>query len=131
MQFLTLPEVIKVYRAVIEQSGGTRGIRDLNVLKSALVQPFMTFDGEELYPTLVEKVAAMGFSLIQGHPFLDGNKRVGHAVMEINLILNGLEIKASVDEQEKIILQVASSQLDRKAFTNWLKLHVIECHKFD
>ena len=130
MRFLTLPEVIEVYHAVMEQSGEARGVRDLKVLKSALVQPFMTFDDEELYPTLIEKIAAIGFSLIQGHPFLDGNKRIGHAVMEMSLILNGLEIKASVDEQEKVILQVASSELDRRAFTDWLNTHVIECHRF-
>lgn len=126
MRFLILPEVIKVYRAIMEQSGGATGIRDLEALKSALAQPFMTFDGKELYPTLIEKVATIGFSLIQGHPFLDGNKRVGHAVMEINLVLNGLEINASVDEQERVILQVASGKLDRKAFTEWLSRHVVK-----
>ncbi len=130
MRFLNLLEVIEVYHIVMEQSGGARGVRNLKVLESALVQPFMTFDGEELYPTLIEKIAAIGFSLIQGHPFLDGNKRIGHAVMEMSLILNGLEIKASVDEQEKVILQVASSELDRRAFTDWLNTHVIECHRF-
>jgi len=128
MRFLTLPEVIEVYRAIMKQSGGAIGVRELGVLESALIQPFATFDGKELYPTLIEKVAAVGFSLIQGHPFLDGNKRVGHAVMEISLVLNGLEIDASVDEQETVILQVASGELDRRAFTNWLKIHVIKLY---
>ena len=64
MRFLILPEVVKVYHAIMEQSGGATGIRDLEALKSALAQPFMTFDGKELYPTLIEKIATIGFSLI-------------------------------------------------------------------
>ena len=63
-----------------------------------------TFDGAELYPTFDEKAAVLGFSLIQGHPFIDGNKRVGHAAMEVFLVLNGFELRASVDEQEAIVL---------------------------
>ena len=60
----------------------------------------MSFGGTELYPTLVEKAAALGFSLIKNHPFVDGNKRVGHAAMETFLVLNGHEIDAPVPEQE-------------------------------
>lgn len=129
MRLLTLPEVIEIHNIIMKQSGGIVGYFNLTVLESALAQPFMTFDSKALYPTLIEKIAVVGFSLIQGHPFLDGNKRVGHATTEINLVLNGLEIKASVDEQEKIILQVASSQIDRKAFTDWLHVHVIKYHR--
>lgn len=86
----------------------------------------MTFNGEELYPTIVEKASALGFSLIQNHPFVDGNKRAGHAAMESFLMLNGYEISASVDEQVKVILGVASGNVDRNAFTNWLREHMIE-----
>jgi len=57
---------------VIRQSGGTPGLRDLNGLESALAQPLMTFGGEDLYPSLVEKAAALGFSLVMNHPFVDG-----------------------------------------------------------
>lgn len=75
-----------------------------------MAQPQITFDGEELYPTLVEKASALGFALIKNHPFMDGNKRTGHAAMEVFLVLNGFEIDASVDEQEQIILSVAALQ---------------------
>jgi death-on-curing protein len=68
----------------------------------------------------------VGFSLIKNHPFIDGNKRVGHAVMETFLILNGHEIDAPVDEQERVILQMASSALERDDFTDWLRLHIVE-----
>lgn len=82
MRFLHLAEVIELHRLVIEETGGSPGIRDLGALESAMAQPRMSFGGEDLYPGLPEKVAALGFSLIRNHPFVDGNKRVGHAAME-------------------------------------------------
>ena len=85
----------------------------------------MTFDGKDLYPTLIEKAAALGYAIILDHPFIDGNKRAGHAALEVFLILNGYEIEAGVDEQEKIILQLASGEITREGFLNWLKKHVI------
>ncbi|MCL0088317.1 type II toxin-antitoxin system death-on-curing family toxin [Dehalococcoidia bacterium] len=78
-----------------------------------------------LYPDLVSKATALCFSLVMNHPFFDGNKRIGHAAMEIFLILNGCEIEATVAEQEQIILDLAAGTLTREAFTNWLKGHVI------
>ena len=89
MRFVTLREVLELHPRVLEQSHGLFGIRDLGGLQSALAQPRMTFDGEDLYPTLIEKASALGFSIIQNHPFIDGNKRTAHAAMEIFLILNG------------------------------------------
>ena len=100
MRYLTLSEVFEIYRRIMERSGGTVGIHSLGVLESDLAQPRLTFGGEELYPTIAEKAAALGFSLIKNHPFVDGNKRTGHAAMETFLFLNGFEIDATVDEQE-------------------------------
>lgn len=128
MRYLSLNQVLELYRRIMEQSGGSVGIRDFGALESALTQPRMTFAGEELYPTVVEKASALGFSIIKNHPFVDGNKRTGHAAMETFLILNGYEIKAVVDEQEYAILQVASGQLGRVEFTKWLRDHVMEHH---
>ncbi|NJK28817.1 MAG: hypothetical protein HC851_06345 [Acaryochloris sp. RU_4_1] len=68
MRFLTLIEVLELHRRVIEQSGGAFGIRDIGLLESAIAQPLMTFAGEELYPGLLEKSAALGFSIIMNHP---------------------------------------------------------------
>lgn len=85
----------------------------------------MTFEGKELYPNLAQKASALGFSIISNHPFLDGNKRTGHAAMEVFLILNGFEIDASVDEQERVILQVAEGKLGRVDFANWLENHLV------
>ena len=86
----------------------------------------MTFSGQELYPTIVEKASALGFSLVMNHPFVDGNKRTGHAALETFLILNGFEIRASVDEQEKIILRLATGELRRDEFTEWIAAHVAQ-----
>lgn len=86
----------------------------------------MTFDGQDLYPTIIEKASALGFSLINNHPFIDGNKRIGQAAMETFLVLNDYEIDAPVDEQERIILQVASGKMKREAFTDWLRVHLTE-----
>ena len=99
-------------------------MRDLGALQSALAQPRMTFGREDLYPTLVDKAAAVGFSIVMNHPFVDGNKRTGHAAMETFLVLNGMEISASVDEQEQVILALASGNSGRESFVEWLKQHV-------
>lgn len=81
MRYLTLEEILDIYNQIILQSGGTSGVSNLGMLESAIAQPKMTFDGQELYSTLSEKVAVLGFSLIKNHPFIDGNKRIGHAAM--------------------------------------------------
>jgi death-on-curing protein len=125
VRYLTVSEVLEVHRQVMAQSGGAEGLMHLPALESALAQPQMTFGGEDLYPTLVDKAAALGYALIQNHPFLDGNKRTGHAAMEVFLVLNGYEIHAAVDEQEHIMLQVAASEIDREEFTVWLRTHVV------
>ncbi|MDF5706396.1 MAG: type II toxin-antitoxin system death-on-curing family toxin [Nostoc sp. S4] len=121
MRYLLLVEVLGLHRQIIEQSGGRLGIRDLGGLESAIAQPRMTFDGEDLYLTIIDKAVALGFSIIMNHPFIDGNKRTGHASMETFLILNGMEIGTSVDEQEQVILAVASGELEREAFAEWLR----------
>ena len=122
--YLSLAEVLEAHRQIIEVTGGSPGCRDQGALESALAQPQMAFGGKELYPTLAEKAAALGFSIIKNHPFVDGNKRVGHAAMELFLLFNGYEISASVDEQEQTILALAASTLRREEFTDWVREHV-------
>lgn len=124
MRYLSLRETLEIYQCVMQQSGGLISIRDLGALESAVAQPRMTFDREDLYSTIVEKAVALGFSLIQNHPFVDGNKRTAHAAMETFLVLNGYEMSATVDEQEKVILQIASGEMNRDAFVDWLDAHI-------
>ena len=123
MRSLTVEGIVSLHRNIILQSGGSDGLRDRGALESAVAQPMISFGGEDLYPTIIDKAAALGFSLVQNHPFIDGNKRVGHAAMEVFLVLNGYEIGASIDEQERTVLAVASGQMDRRIFTAWVKGH--------
>lgn len=124
MEYLSIEQIIEIHRRLILQSGGSSGLRDRGALESSVLQPLQTFAGLDLYPSLVERAAALGFFLIQNHPFVDGNKRVGHAAMEILLVLNGAEVAASVDEQEAVILSVASGEMSREQLTDWLSAHV-------
>jgi len=119
--------VLELHRLVVEQSGGSTGLRSRESLESSIAQPLQTFGGQELYPSLIEKAAALGFFLVTNHPFIDGNKRVGHAALEITLVLNGFELSASVDEQERCFLSLASGQLSREEFTEWLSVNVKRC----
>ena len=89
-----------------------------------MAQPRMSFAGQDLYFGLIEKAAALGFSLISNHPFLDGNKRIGQLAMEAFLLRNDHEIEASIDAQEAIILAVAASASDREMLRLWLSASV-------
>lgn len=123
-RYLTLAEVLRIHEVVLAIDGGSAGLRDLNGLESAIAQPQMSFDDQELYVSLTEKTAALGFSLIQNHPFVDGNKRVGHAAMEVFLVLNGYEILADVDEQERVVLGIATGAYSRDFLRDWVESHI-------
>jgi death-on-curing protein len=125
IRYLSVNEILELHNRVMQASRGSLGLLDLGALESAVAQPRMTFEDQELYPTLPEKAAALGFSLIQDHPFVDGNKRTGHAAMETFLVLNGHEINATVDEQQTVLLRVAASEMKREAFLEWLREHII------
>jgi death-on-curing protein len=123
MRYLTISEVFELHDQIISSSGGSRGIRDLNALESAVNQPRQTFDQKDLYPDIITKAATLCFSLVMNHPFVDGNKRAGHAAMETFLILNGYEILASVDEQESVMLSLAAGKMSRAGFLEWIDNH--------
>lgn len=123
MRYLTLGEVVRLHELVIKQSGGATGIRDLGLLDSALAQPRATFEGHDLHPTVIDKAAALCASLVQNHPFVDGNKRVGHAAMATFLMLNSVDIVATTDEQEHLILDLAAGKLRRLDLVAWLHDH--------
>jgi death-on-curing protein len=125
MRYVSLQEVISLHSLLIAQTGGSSGLRDRGALESAVAQPEASFGGEELYPDLASKTAALGHSLIQNHPFVDGNKRIGHGAMEVFLLLNGHEIQASVNEQEEIIIGVASGNVSRIELGEWIRNHLV------
>ena len=121
MRFLSLGEVLALHQRILATSGGRPGIRDLGTILSALSQPKASAGGEDAYPTIHEKAAALGYSLIRNHGFIDGNKRVAHAAMEVFLVLNGLEINASVEDQERFVLSLAAGEVSREDLASWLQ----------
>ncbi len=123
MRYLSLAEILDLHERVLADSGGASGVRDIGALESSVSQPHVTFAGQDLYPDLVAKAAALCHSLVMNHAFVDGNKRVGHAAMETFLLLNGFEIQCDVAEQERVVLQLAAGNLSRKAFTEWARQH--------
>lgn len=125
MRHLTTNEILALHLTIIHQSGGSLGLRDLGALESAISQPRQAFAGSDLYPSLAEKAAALCYSLVCNHPFVDGNKRIGHAAMEAFLILNGYELSADVDQLEELILRLASSKLSREELVTWLRQHMV------
>ena len=124
MRFLSLAEVLYLHEAILAATRGASGVRDLGGLESALAQPLASFGGNELYPTLIEKAAALGFSLVANHPFVDGNKRTAHASMEAFLMLNGCRIEATVDEHERLVVGMADGSVSRDQVVAWLRAHV-------
>ncbi len=126
IRYLTLSEVLFLYQRVMEVSGGEEGVRDLGALLSALAQPRITYGGEELYPSLAEKAGALAYSLMKNHAFVDGNKRIAHAAMEVFLVLNGYEVRATVEEQEQVIKAVAAGAMRRKEFVEWIEVHMVK-----
>ena len=123
MRYIHYKQILFIYQKVIEVSGGSFGIRDNGLLLSALARPKMTFGGEDLYPTIFDKIAVLGHSLIQNHPFVDGNKRVAFEVMDITLRLNGYQLTASEDEKYTFVLEIAMGNIREKEIANWLKEH--------
>ncbi|MEM1446777.1 MAG: Fic family protein [Planctomycetota bacterium] len=123
MRLLTAEEVLAIHQVLAATSGGASGLRDRGLLESAVAQAMMSFNGEDLYPDLIDKAAAVGHALIANHPFLDGNKRIGHACIEATLMLSGHTLTAEVDDAEAMIMSVAAGSADRVALTQWVRHH--------
>lgn len=124
MRHLQLDEVLELHRRILAQSGGADGLRDRGALESALAQPQMAFGGRDLYPDLAGKAAALGHALVANHPFVDGSKRIAHAATEVLLLLNGFELDATVDQAERLMLDLAAGLLGRDELSSWLRAHI-------
>lgn len=121
MQFLGLQEVLEIHRDQLSRYGGTAGIRDLNLLKSALGMPGATFNGEFLHTDVHEMAAAYLFRLVRNHPFLDGYKRVGAVAALVFLALNGHDFRAPEDDLAEAVLAVARGELGKSEVTVFLR----------
>ena len=122
MKRLEQRQVLLLHQMLTEETGGDPGLRDAGLLDAALESAFATFDGAELYPTVSEKAARLGFSLIANHAFVDGNKRIGMLVMLVFLRLNGIELNTTSAELARVGLAVAAGEMRYDALLEWLKL---------
>jgi death-on-curing protein len=128
-EFLTIQEVLEIHANQIESYGGSPGIRDQGLLEAALAQPEATFGGDYLHHGLYEMAAAYLFHLVQNHPFIDGNKRVGTVAAVVFLSINGIELKPELDNADKdadtvlqkVVLAVASGKMQKPELAVFLR----------
>ena len=125
MIFLTTEEIIDLHSKIINRTGGSEGLRDINLLESAVYSAMASFADTESYPSVEEKAARLMFSLVNNHAFVDGNKRIGVFVMLMTLKLNNIEIKYSQEELISLGLSTAAGQTDYDGILNWIKNHTI------
>ena len=118
---LTHEEILLMHEKLIERYGGTCGLRDENLLDSALNAPFQCFGGQELYPTTIEKAVRLCFGLVKNHPFHDGNKRIGALVLLTTLDINHVTLNTNSAELTEIILSLAAGTIDFQELLEWVK----------
>ena len=116
-------KVLLLHQLIAQESGGSVGLRDINLLESALENAFATFDGKDLYPSKEEKGARLGFSLVSNHAFVDGNKRIGLHVMVLFLAMNGIELECTKDELVKLGFSIADGSVKYEKLLDWVKKH--------
>ncbi len=120
---LTKEQVILLHTQLIQETGGSDGIRDEALLESALYAPFQSYGGTESFPSIQQKAARLGFGLVKNHAFVDGNKRIGAHVMLVFLALNHIELEYTQEELSNIILKVASSESSFAGLLQWILKH--------
>lgn len=123
MIILSKEQVLMLHERLIEATGGSAGIRDVGMLDSALSNPFQSFGGEELYPSIQAKAAQLCFGLVKNHSMVDGNKRLGTHVMLVFLALNGYELSYSQQELSDTILALASGKIGAEDILQWIIKH--------
>ena len=120
---LTKEQIFILHKCIYDRYGGSYGLRDEGLLDSALMAPFQTFGGQDLYPEDKDKIAHMAYALIGNHPFSDGNKRIGALTLLTLLQLNGYEVKATNEELTELIYKVAQSEADDRSIRSWIEAH--------
>ena len=123
MKKLSKKQILMLHTQLIQQTGGSEGVRDYNLLDSALETPFQSFGGDDLYPTIQAKAASLGYGLIKNHCMIDGNKRIGTHAMLVFLALNGIELKYMQKELYETILDVAAGKIEYEDLLQWVLDH--------
>lgn len=122
---ISVKKALQYHDALIEEFGGSKGVRDMNSLESALSRPFATFDGNDLYPGPIEKASAILESLIINHPFVDGNKRIAYALMQLVLLKSNLYIETSEDHQYEFVIKASTGEIRFEEIKSWIAQNVI------
>lgn len=113
-------DVLRIHKLLIDQFGGSHGVRDESSLNSAINRPFATFDQQELYPEPVDKAAAILESIVTNHPFIDGNKRTGYVIARLLLLKSGLNIKATQEEKYEMVIAVSKGEWKFDQIKDWI-----------
>lgn len=124
--YITLDVVLAIHDDMIARYGGSFGIRDLGLIQSAIARPQASFGGEDLYPTIIDKAAALFHSLIFNHPFVDGNKRTAIGTTARFLHINGYELVATKGEVVDFPLRVENKHLSTEEIASWLSKHALK-----
>lgn len=124
MIWLSKEQIIYLHGELIKATGGSDGLREENLLESALLAPMQTYDGAELFPSVTEKATRLAYGLTVFHPFIDGNKRIGAHAMLVVLELNGIRLQYTQKELSDIFLALAASETDYDALLAWVKEHM-------
>lgn len=124
MRILSKAQILMLHEQLVNETGGSQGLRDEGMLESALAAPFAAFGDEAAYPSIYRKAARLGFGLVKNHPFVDGNKRIGAHAMLVFLLLNGIELRYEQHELSDIILSVASGESGYEDLFGWLMNHL-------
>ncbi|MBY0481048.1 MAG: type II toxin-antitoxin system death-on-curing family toxin [Chitinophagaceae bacterium] len=123
---ISYKEVVDIHQILIDEFGGANGIRDKELLSSALARCLQTFDGKELYPTTIEKAASLIESILINHPFVDGNKRTGYVLMRLILLTNNFDIIATQEEKYNFVIDIASGKSKFDSIVSWLATHTVK-----
>ena len=123
MKRMSKEQILMLHSQLVEETGGTDGVRDFNLLESAIETPFQAFGGEELYPTIQAKGARLGYGLIKNHCMLDGNKRIGAHAMCVFFALNGIGLRYTQKELYEMILLVADGSFEYEDTLRWVLEH--------
>ena len=131
MIYLTTQQVLFLHARLVAETGGSHGVRDINLLLSAVGRPQASFDDQDLYPDLFTKAAALMDSLIRNHPFVDGNKRTGILAAALFLRINGYRLNPSNIELEKFTIEVAQSKYPVEEIAVWLQTNAKPVENMD
>ncbi len=121
---IELKDVLNIHNILIDKFGGSKGVRDIGSLESAINRPFATFENQDLYPTPSDKAAAILESILINHPFVDGNKRTAYLLMRLILIENGFDIIENQEEKYKMVISASNGDIRFEEIKNWIQTRI-------